>query len=478
MPAWARPAATEGPAPRSFNRHGPTRSGDDNWFHGLTDRRPPLPRGLLPRPGPPGGSRLPRAHLLDIVRQLRCRRHPLRLHPLPRDGRTAGGGAGSAYNAVSLARFRRPPGAPHTCAGRRAVDGMAQEAGHAPVRRIAIEARASARASRSVRPWSRGARRPPTSVISTRPRRCSASSRTGTRGCATAARPGCPMNYARETTTACAPGSTAGSRGRSGTSTGGRWLPASARTGTRPRTRWRRWPRARPEKGTGPTRVVLLLRRAAEPAQPVTERHPPSAPDPAAAAATASPTLPRDRCGAGGIRQPGPVPPMPWIAADARHDHRRGAGATGEGDGAIVKVKRAGLNLFLPALDTLEADGNGVFGLTLVKPGRYRRARRARGQVAATTEARVTAGHVTRADVQLEMAAGGRERIWDLGSGIWDLDLGSLTGAWSGRSWSPGCRNRARIWAWDPDPSPWISRGLVPHGRHEPVNSSFMRCPR
>jgi hypothetical protein len=94
---------------------------------------------------------------------------------------------------------------------------------------------------------------------------------------------------------------------------------------------------------------------------------------------------------------------MPWID---RPTHGAIVGAVnappGEADGAIVKIKRAGFNLFARTR-TLEADGSGVFGLTLVKPGRYRVRVERGGQMVATTEARVTAGQVTRADVRLAM---------------------------------------------------------------------------
>jgi len=61
-----------------------------------------------------------------------------------------------------------------------------------------------------------------------------------------------------------------------------------------------------------------------------------------------------------------------------------------------VKVKRAGLALFARTR-TLQADGNGYFGFTNVKPGRYRVSIERGRQTIARTEVCVAAGLVSRA---------------------------------------------------------------------------------
>jgi hypothetical protein len=161
----------------------------------------------------------------------------------------------------------------------------------------------------------------------------------------------------------------------------------------------------RPEKGHRLDGVSFFSYAAPRiPPGPSPNVNPRSALDPAA---TAGDRLAYLADGVGSVpaafANPAPVPPMPWID---RPTHGAIVGAVnappGEADGAIVKIKRAGFNLFARTR-TLEADGSGVFGLTLVKPGRYRVRVERGGQMVATTEARVTAGQVTRADVRLAM---------------------------------------------------------------------------
>ena len=74
----------------------------------------------------------------------------------------------------------------------------------------------------------------------------------------------------------------------------------------------------------------------------------------------------------GAFTRPAPIPPMPWIEQPTR-GWIAGvvtAADASPADGAAVKVKRAGFPLFRRTR-TMLIDGNGHYGLTNLKPGRY-----------------------------------------------------------------------------------------------------------
>jgi hypothetical protein len=94
---------------------------------------------------------------------------------------------------------------------------------------------------------------------------------------------------------------------------------------------------------------------------------------------------------------PAPVPRMPWIDRPERGWIAGIVPGTDReaADGATVKVRRAGFALFARTR-TIQADGNGYFAFTSVKPGRYRAWVERDRQATARTEACVVAGRVTR----------------------------------------------------------------------------------
>jgi hypothetical protein len=89
---------------------------------------------------------------------------------------------------------------------------------------------------------------------------------------------------------------------------------------------------------------------------------------------------------------------MPWIERPT-HGWIAGtldASAAGTIDGATVKAKRTGFALFRRAR-TVKTDGNGYFGLTNLKPGRYRVWVEDGAKPQRRVEVLVEAGKVTRA---------------------------------------------------------------------------------
>lgn len=88
---------------------------------------------------------------------------------------------------------------------------------------------------------------------------------------------------------------------------------------------------------------------------------------------------------------------MPWLETP---EHGWIAGTVSEAAGlkadyATVKVKRAGFGWFRRSR-TVRTDGNGYFGLTKLKPGRYRVD--LGGKNPRRLDVRVAAGKVARAD--------------------------------------------------------------------------------
>jgi len=400
MPAWRD--ATPPKDPRHvFNRHGPSAPGNDNWFTAAPNGNHRFPVGHFLDPGHPAAAAYLAEIYLNVVRNYAVDgihfdyiRYPETEERLPR-------GAGVGYNAVSLARFRRAtgrtdtpePGDPAWIEWRRTqVTEL--------LRRVSIEAKAinpRIRISAALIPWGR----PPTSekdFADAAPMQLvyqnwHAWLRDGLLDL------GVPMNYARETD--------ARVRG---------WFDG-----------WIRWEKTHRHDrhlavGLGAYRntpedllaQIARVRRSedgraangvsffsyAVPRQPplaAPGSELPAAPDPLAVRSDRLAFL-ADGVGsiAGAFVRPAPVPAMPWIDAPSR-GWIAGTVRAADADGASVKVKRAGFSLFRRTR-TVRADGNGYFGLTNIRPGRYRVwVDGARSK----TDVRVEAGKVTRADLGL-----------------------------------------------------------------------------
>lgn len=377
MPVWrdAKPPAD----PRHvFNRHGPSAPGEDNWFTASPSGNHRFPVGHFLDPGHPAAAEYLAEIYLNVVRNYAVDgihfdyvRYPETEERLPR-------GAGVGYNAVSLARFRRAtgrtdtpePGDPAWMEWRRTqVTNL--------VRRVSIEARAinpRIAVSAALIPWGR----PPTDeqdFEDVAPMQLVYQNwhqwlKDGLLDL------GVPMNYARETDT----------RVRE-------WFDG-----------WIRWEKKHRHDrylavGLGAyrnTREDLLAQiarvRAASdghrangvsffsyavprlPPQVAPGSELPAVPDPLAAGTDRLAFLVNGVDHVKGVfTRPAPVPAMPWIAAPTR-GWIAGivkAATPGAADGLTVKVRRSGFPLFRRTR-TVQTDGNGYFGLTNVKPGRYR----------------------------------------------------------------------------------------------------------
>ena len=113
MPAW-RDEAPPRDARHVFNRHGPAAAGADNWFTSSPSGNHKFPVGYFLDPGHPAAAAYLADIYLNIVRNYAVDgihfdyiRYPETDERLPR-------GAGVGYNAVSLARFQRETGHPGT----------------------------------------------------------------------------------------------------------------------------------------------------------------------------------------------------------------------------------------------------------------------------------------------------------------------------------------------------------------------------
>jgi uncharacterized lipoprotein YddW (UPF0748 family) len=389
MPTWRDEQPPRDPR-HLFNRHGPGAGGDDNWFTSSPSGEHRFPVGYFVDPGHPAAAAYLAEIYLTIVRNYAVDgihfdyiRYPETEDRLPR-------GSGVGYNAVSLARFRRATGRSDTPAPddaawtewrRTQVTNL--------VRRISIEARAinpRIRISGALIPW--GA--PPS----------------GERDFADVAPMqrifqdwhqwlkdglldiGVPMNYATETDDRV--------RG---------WFDG-----------WIRWEKRHKHGrfvvvGIGayrntPEHTLAQVERARTPAG--RDRT-----DGVSFFSYAAPRtgLPPDGDGLaflvsgagskpGVFLRPAPVPRLPWIERPARGWIAGTVAAANrvEADGVAVKVKKTGFSLF-HRTRTVRSDGNGYYGLTDVKPGRYRvwidRSNDPRATVM------VEAGRVSRVDLRI-----------------------------------------------------------------------------
>ena len=396
MPVW-RDEAPPKDSRHVFNRHGPQASGEKNWLTSSPGGNHKFPVGYFLDPGHPAAAAYLAEIYLDIVRNYAIDgihfdyiRYPETEERLPR-------GAGVGYNAVALERFRRITGRTDTPApGDEQWMQWRREQVTNLVRRVSIEAKAinpRIKISAALIPWGQ----PPS----------------GERDFADAAPMqrvfqnwhqwlhdglldlGIPMNYATETDT----------RVREWFNGWIRWekqhghgrhlaIGLGAYRNTHAHT-LEQIERARAVENGRVTGVSFFS--YAVPA-PVPPRE--AGPTPAA------PVAARQRLafladGADGrpaaFPRPAPVPLMPWIEQPAL-GWIAGivTGATLElRDGVVVKVTR---KRFWPFGNStlVRTDGNGFFGLTKMKPGRYAVSTRGADGRWRVQELLVSAGQVAR----------------------------------------------------------------------------------
>ena len=364
MPTW-RDEFPPRDARHLFNRHGPSAPGDENWFTASPAGDHKFPVGYFVDPGHPAAAEYLAAIYTGIVRNYAVDgihfdyiRYPETDERLPR-------GAGVGYNAVNLARFRRATNRTDTPAPgdeewmkwrRMQVTNL--------VRRVAIEAKAinpRIKISAALIPWGQ----PPSgekdfSDVAPMQRvfqNWHEWMRDGLIDLAV------PMNYATETDERV--------RG---------WFDG-----------WIRWEKRHKHGrhlavGLGayrntPEHTLAQIARVRK-AERGTRADgvsffsyfSPHTRDAGNGDTTAGFGFLAAGAGAmpGPFARPAAVPPMSWIE---RPEHGWIAGVVGatdaaNADGAAVKIRRTGFRLFRRTRTVL-ADGNGYYGLTNVKPGRY-----------------------------------------------------------------------------------------------------------
>jgi uncharacterized lipoprotein YddW (UPF0748 family) len=363
MPTWRDELPPKDPR-HVFNRHGPAATGDDNWFTSSPTGEHKFPVGYFLDPGHPAAAAYLADIYVNIVRNYAVDgihfdyvRYPETDERLPR-------GSGVGYNTVSLARFRRAAGRTDTPEPgdeewmewrRTQVTNL--------VRRVSIEAKAinpRVKISAALIPWGQ----PPSgekdfSDVAPMQRIFQDWHQWLREGLLDL---GAPMNYATETDERV--------RG---------WFDGWIRWEKRHKHdrqlvvglgAYRNTPEhtlsqiARVRKAEGGARVdgVSFFSYAS-----------PHARDSGNGEVVGLAFL-TDGAGTmpGAFTQPAPIPSMPWIE---RPTHGWIAGVVGAPDasgvdGAAVKVKRTGFPLFRRTR-TVQTDGNGYYGLTNVKPGRY-----------------------------------------------------------------------------------------------------------
>ncbi len=375
MPTWRDEAPPKDPR-HLFNRHGPSTAGDDNWFTASPTGDPKFPVGYFVDPGHPAVAAYLVEIYLNIVRNYAVDgihfdyiRYPETEDRLPR-------GAAVGYNATNLARFRRVTGRTDVPApGDEAWMTWRRKQVTNLVRRVSIEARAinpRIKISAALIPWGE----PPSGEndfedVAPMQRVFQNWHQWLKDGLIDLA---VPMNYARETDERV--------RG---------WFDG-----------WIRWEKRHAHGrqlavGLGayrntPAHILDQVSRVRRPdgghradgvsffsyASP--QQPPDGATDSASASVVpASGGAERLAFLAEGNGQtppafarPAPVPAMPWIdrpqvgwiAGIVR-------GPASPADTVRVRIKRTGFALFRRAI-LVETDGNGYYGLTNVKPGRYR----------------------------------------------------------------------------------------------------------
>ncbi|MBI4476167.1 MAG: family 10 glycosylhydrolase [Acidobacteria bacterium] len=413
MPTW-RDEAPPRDARHLFNRHGPAAAGEENWFTASPSGDHKFPVGYFVDPGHPAAAAYLVEIYLNIVRSYDVDgihfdyiRYPETAERLPR-------GAGVGYNAVALERFRRNTGRTDMPApGDEAWMAWRRAQVTSLVRRISIEAKAikpHVKVSAAVIPWGV----PPTNekdFADVAPMQRVFQNwhewmREGLIDLAV------PMNYATETDARVRDWFNGWIRWEKRHKHGRQLAVGVGAYRNAPEATLAQIARIRTARGNDrDDRIdgVSLFSYAV----------PRLAPEiPATVAPGSPPQFPADAnhlaflvdgAGAaqGAFTRPAPVPSMPWIDRPSRGfiAGTVTAETPRAADAVEVRIKRegtwaealaSGFGLFRRT-HLVRTDGNGYFGVTNLKPGRYRvwRDDLKKGPV----RVRVEAGKVARADM-------------------------------------------------------------------------------
>ena len=403
MPTW-RDEAPPKDSRHLFNRHGPSAAGDDNWFTSSPAGDPKFPVGYFVDPGHPAVAAYLVEIYLNIVRSYAVDgihfdyiRYPETEERLPR-------GAAVGYNATNLARFRRVTGRTDVPApGDEAWMTWRRQQVTNLVRRVSIEARAinpRIKISAALIPWGEPPRderdfedvAPMQRVFQNWHQWL----KDGLIDLAV------PMNYARETDERVR-GWFDGWIGWEKRHKHGRQLAVGIGA-------YRNTPAhildqiARVRQADGGHRADgVSFFSYASPQQP-SEGTPDGAGPAAFPPRPAAEQLAFLSEGVGqspaAFARAAPVPPMPWIERpETGWIAGIVNGSDAPADSVGVNIKRSGFALFRRAT-RVETDGNGYFGLTNVKPGRYRVWLDGHDGDGSSAKVVVEAGRVSRADLR------------------------------------------------------------------------------
>lgn len=361
MPVWRDETPPKDPR-HVFNQHGPSQPGDDNWFTASPAGNHKFPVGYFLDPGHPAAAAYLAGIYLDIVRNYDVDGIHFDYIRYPETDERSPRGAPVGYNAVSLARFQKMTARPDVPApGDEQWIAWRREQVTNLVRRISIEAKAvkpRIKISAALIPWGQ----PPTSeqnFSDVAPMQRVFQDWHGwlKDGLLDL---GVPMNYARETDDRVR-GWFNGWIGWEKKHEHGRQIAVGLGAYLNaPENTLAQIARVRKARGKNRVYGVSFFSYAA----PHLANAPASSdPDPLAFLASGTNGVP------GAFAHPASVPVMPWIAAP-RYGWIAGV-VTPPADRVKVTVRRTGFSWFRRAR-AVWTDGNGFFGLTNVKPGRYR----------------------------------------------------------------------------------------------------------
>ncbi|MEK6630260.1 MAG: family 10 glycosylhydrolase, partial [Acidobacteriota bacterium] len=361
-----------------FNLHGPSAPGDENWFTASPAGSHKFPVGYFLDPGHPGAAAYLADIYVNIVRHYAVDGIHFDYVRYPETDERLARGAGVGYNRVNLERFRRATGRNDTPEpGDESWMAWRRQQVTQLVRRVAIESKRinpRIKISAALIPWGQ----PPTTeknFVDVAPMQRIFQDwhqwlRDGLLDL------GVPMNYARETDDRVRGWFDGWIRWEKRHTHGRQLAVGLGAYRNTPEHTLAQIARVRQREGGSRVDGVSFFSYAVPrlPAEVTGGVEPPSAGDPTAKAPDRIAFL-AEGAGAmpGAFARPAPVPAMPWIE---RPEHGWIAGVVtaatpADADGVIVKVKRAGFGLFRRARST-QSDGNGYYGLTNVKPGRYR----------------------------------------------------------------------------------------------------------